>query len=79
MTGQMGRYSGRVIKVIDKRKDAILGVIRIDGQTVRMLPVQKRQEEIDIDPDMLGGAKNEDLVEVQVSRIGRMRPGNGER
>ena len=69
--GADGRYSGRVIKVIDKRKDAVLGVIRIDGQTVRMLPVQKRQEEIEIDPDMLGGAKNEDLVEVQVSKIGR--------
>ncbi|MCB1457802.1 MAG: ribonuclease R [Nitratireductor sp.] len=66
-----GRYNARVIKIIDKRKDAVLGVVRIDGDHARLLPVQKRQEEIDLEPDMLGGAKHQDLVEVQVSKIGR--------
>ncbi|MFZ1812997.1 MAG: ribonuclease R [Rhizobiaceae bacterium] len=67
-----GNYTARVIKVLDKRRDAVLGVVRIDGAIIRLLPIAKRQEEIELDADGLGEAKDKDLVEVQVSRGGRL-------
>ncbi len=67
-----GVYSARVMKVIDKRKAALLGILRIAGdKTVRLEPVQKRAEEVALSADDIGEAKNGDLVEVQVSRVGR--------
>ncbi len=64
-------YSARVMKLIDKRKDAVLGVVRIGEAGIRLEPTAKRQEEVILDAEGLGGAKDGDLVEVQVSRIGR--------
>ena len=34
------------MKIIDKRRDAVLGVLRIEGKEVRLEPVQKRREEV---------------------------------
>ncbi|MCB1462474.1 MAG: ribonuclease R [Nitratireductor sp.] len=65
------QYNARVIKVIDKRKNAVLGILRVSGTAVRLEPVQKRSEEVALSPDDIGEAKNGDLVEVQVSRVGR--------
>lgn len=64
-------YSARVMKVIDKRKDAVLGILRIDGKEVRLESVQKRREEVSLSAEDIGEAKNGDLVEVQVTRAGR--------
>lgn len=65
-------YSGRVIRLIDHRKDAALGVVRklADG-TFRLEPVERRQPELMIDPDALGDAKPGDLVEVEQVSSGR--------
>ncbi|MCG6858168.1 MAG: ribonuclease R [Salaquimonas sp.] len=64
-------YSARVMKVIDKKKNAILGILRVAGTTIRLEPVQKRQDDVALSPEDIGEAQNGDLVEVQVSRIGR--------
>ncbi|MCU0790990.1 MAG: RNB domain-containing ribonuclease, partial [Nitratireductor sp.] len=71
-------YSARVMKLIDKRKDAVLGVVRIGDAGIRLEPAQKRQEELVLDAQGLGNAKDGDLVEVQVTRIGRHGPKRGE-
>ncbi len=65
-------YTGRVIKLIDKRKLAALGVIRMmeDGDA-RLMPIDRRDSEIAITEADLGGAKDGDLVEVDVQRSGR--------
>ncbi len=65
-------YTARIIKVLDKRKDAVLGVFRATpGGGGRLMPIDKRGEELLIDPEFIGDAKEGDLVEAHLSRIGR--------
>lgn len=65
-------YTGRVVKRIEKRRDAVLGVLRrAESGEWRIEPVERRQAELVVDPEHLGDAKLNDLVEVEVSRIGR--------
>ncbi|MDP9629733.1 UNVERIFIED_ORG: ribonuclease R [Ensifer adhaerens] len=65
-------YTARIIKVLDKRRDAVLGVFRATaGGGGRLMPIEKRGEEILVDPDFVGDAKDGDLIEVQLTRLGR--------
>ena len=65
-------YTARVIKIIDKRRNSSLGVYRdMPGGAVRLVPIDRRGEEMNIDPDFRGDAKDGDLVSVEVSRGGR--------
>lgn len=67
-------YTGRVIKKLEKRDSAVLGVLRqLQTGEYRIEPVNRKQDEVTIDPDFLNGAKPGDLVEVmphQKSRFG---------
>ncbi|RWX78813.1 ribonuclease R [Neorhizobium lilium] len=65
-------YTARVIKVIDKRRGASLGVVQqlADGE-MRLMPVERRGEEMVIEPDGMGDAKVGDLVEAETVRTGR--------
>ncbi|MBS9720493.1 ribonuclease R [Tianweitania sp. BSSL-BM11] len=56
-------YSGRVIKVLERRRDAMLGVVRKARDGWRLEPVERRQPELIIDD--LGDAQPGDLVEVE--------------
>ncbi|APG90723.1 ribonuclease R [Sinorhizobium americanum] len=65
-------YTARIIKVLDKRKDAVLGVFRATpGGGGRLLPIDKRGEEVLVDPEFTAEAKDGDLVEVHLARLGR--------
>lgn len=65
-------HTGRVIKVLEKRRDTALGVVRkADDGSYRLEPVERRQPELTIDQELLGGAKPGDLVEAEPSRAGR--------
>ena len=65
-------YTARIMKVFEKRKDAVLGIFRVlkDG-TFRIEPVERRQPELVVDKEFQNGATNGDLVEVEPSRSGR--------
>ncbi|CCV14193.1 ribonuclease R [Mesorhizobium sp. STM 4661] len=65
-------YTGRVMKIFEKRTDAVLGVFRVlkDG-TFRIEPVERRQPELIVDKEFQNGAKNGDLVEVEPARASR--------
>ncbi|MCO5084978.1 MAG: ribonuclease R [Rhizobiaceae bacterium] len=65
-------YTARVMKVFDRRQEAVLGVLRAgrDG-TFRLEPVERRQPELVIDPEFIGEAKPGDLVEAQPVKVGR--------
>jgi ribonuclease R len=65
-------YTARVIKLFEKHRDAVLGVLRkaTDGSW-RLEPVERRQPELAIETDHLGGAKAGDLVEAEPVRQGR--------
>jgi ribonuclease R len=65
-------YIGRVVKIFDKQRDAVLGVLRhLPDGGFRMEPVERRQPELIIDEDDLNGAKPGDLVEVAPLRHAR--------
>ncbi|MBN9070875.1 MAG: ribonuclease R [Rhizobiales bacterium] len=65
-------YTGRIIRMLDKRQDAVLGVLREskDG-TFRLEPVERRQAEMIVDAGFVGGAKPGDLVEAEPVKLGR--------
>ncbi len=66
-------YTARVIKVIDKRRNAVLGVFREQpGGGGRLMPIERRGEEMIIEADSVGDAHDGDLVEVEVTRSARM-------
>ncbi|MHB0954288.1 MAG: ribonuclease R [Allorhizobium sp.] len=65
-------YTARIIKVIDKRRNAMLGVFRATpGGGGRLMPIERRGEEMLIDSSDLGEARDGDLVEVEIARSGR--------
>ena len=62
-------YTARIIKVLDKRQGASLGVFKeTPGGGGRLMPIERRGDEMVIDPDGVGDAKDGDLVEVETSR-----------
>ncbi|TWD57497.1 RNAse R [Agrobacterium vitis] len=63
-------YTARIIKVLDKRQGALLGVYREMPGTGggRLMPIERRGEEMVIDASDIGDAKDGDLVEVEVGR-----------
>ena len=64
-------YTARIIKIIDRRRGASLGVIRTMENETRLMPIDRRGEEMLIERDGMGDAKDGDLVEVEVARSGR--------
>ncbi|KPF43163.1 ribonuclease R [Rhizobium sp. AAP43] len=66
-------YTARVIKILDRHVGAVLGVVRLaaDGGA-RLMPIERRGEEMQIDAADIGEAKDGDLVEVEVGRAARM-------
>ncbi len=66
-------YTARIIKIIDRHRDALLGVVReMPGGAARLMPIERRGEEMQIAPNDLGEAKDGDLVEVEIARTGRL-------
>jgi ribonuclease R len=67
-------YTARIIKVLDRKRNnnAALGVFREmpDGGG-RIMPIEKRGEEMQVDAEHQGPAKDGDLVEVEIVRSGR--------
>ncbi|MEP9373139.1 ribonuclease R [Mesorhizobium sp. KR1-2] len=65
-------YTARVMKIFEKRSEAVLGVFRTlkDG-TFRIEPVERRQAELVVEKEFRNGAENGDLVEVEPQRASR--------
>ncbi|KQZ13054.1 ribonuclease R [Mesorhizobium sp. Root554] len=65
-------YTARIVKIFEKRDEAVLGVFRVlqDG-SFRIEPVERRQPELIVDKEFQNGAKNGDLVEVEPARAGK--------
>jgi ribonuclease R len=66
-------YAGRVIKVLERKPSAVIGVFRAapTGAGGRIEPVDRKQKELVVEPDDAKGAKEGDLVSVEVVRSGR--------
>ncbi|MDZ5696370.1 ribonuclease R [Chelativorans sp. M5D2P16] len=65
-------YTGRVMKVFEKRRRAVLGVFReLDDGSLRIEPVERRQPELIVDAEARNAAKHGDLVEALPISQGR--------
>ncbi len=65
-------YQAQIIKLIEKTPDSILGVVqfgRHSNEKPRLLPVDRKQRVMNI--DHLNNAKEGDLVEATLTKIGR--------
>jgi ribonuclease R len=58
-------WLGRVMKVLDRRKDAVLGILRLTESGARLEPITRKQAEIEIAALDVGKARDGDLVEVE--------------
>ena len=67
------RYRGRVVKLIDRAKQRVLGIFRAVADGGRLVPVDKKNagRELTIAPHHTGGAQEGDLVAVEVQKSGR--------
>ena len=70
--GQVPTYTARAMKILDKPRRAEIGIVRLDGNGARLVPVDRKQKEMHIDTGDLGDAKDGDLVEVEVRSAGRL-------
>ena len=65
-------YTGRVMKVFEKRREAVLGIFRrLQDGSFRIEPVERRQPELVVEADFAGNARSGDLVEVEQVSSGR--------
>ncbi|WP_046863331.1 ribonuclease R [Microvirga massiliensis] len=74
LKGDVHRYSGRIIKVLEKSAGQVLGIFRpLPGGGGRLVPVDKksRDRELEIRPGDEGEAEEGDLVTVTTSRSNR--------
>ncbi len=67
-----GIHRGRVIKRLERRQSAILGIVRrTDRGAYRIEPTERKQAELEVEREHLGDARPGDLVEISVSKTGR--------
>ncbi len=64
-------YTARAIKVLDRRPSTVLGVVRASPEGFRIVPVDRRQQELRLADEAAGAARDGDLVSVEVSKVGR--------
>ncbi|WP_417424067.1 ribonuclease R [Hoeflea sp.] len=71
--GKSTAYTARIMKILERRGGAVLGVFKeTPGGGGRLMPIERRGEEYLIDPDATGEAKDGDLIEVETLRAGRV-------
>jgi len=67
------QYFAQPMKIINKIKRAQIGIIRlVEKGGARLIPVERKQKEMQIAASNLAGAKDGDLVEVEIIISGRM-------
>ena len=66
------RYTARPMKILDKPRKGQIGIVRMDAEGARLVPVDRKQKEMRIQAGDLGEAGDGDLVEVEVKLAGRL-------
>jgi len=65
-------YTARAMKILDKPRRGQIGIVRVDEDGARLIPVDRKQKEMRITGDDLGEARDGDLVEVEAKFSGRL-------
>jgi len=69
--GPLPDYTGKPMKILDKPRRGQIGIVRLDEDGARLIPVDRKLKEMRIDGGDLGDARDGDLVEVTVKMTGR--------
>jgi len=70
--GPLPVYTAKPMKILDKPRRGQIGVVRLDEDGARLIPVDRKLKEMRIDGGDLGDARDGDLVEVSVRVAGRL-------
>ncbi|HTN60125.1 MAG TPA: ribonuclease R, partial [Devosia sp.] len=65
-------YTAKAMKILDKPRRAQIGIVRMDNEGARLIPVDRKQKEMRIPVGDLLTAIDGDLVEVEVKLSGRL-------
>ncbi|KFC72452.1 Ribonuclease R [Devosia sp. LC5] len=65
-------YTARPMKILDKPRKGQIGIVRMDDDGARLIPVDRKQKEMRIPLGDLLTASDGDLVEVEVKLSGRL-------
>jgi ribonuclease R len=65
-------HAARVIKVLERKPAAALGILRVGPTMARVVPVDKKGKEIVLSLDDIGDAHDGDLVSLDILRTGRL-------
>jgi ribonuclease R len=66
------KYYAAPMKILDKPKSSQIGIIRLDENGARLIPIDRKQKEYHIAQSDLLKAEEGDLVEVKIKTSGRM-------
>lgn len=71
-TDQRDSYSAHAMKILVKPRRGQIGIVRLDANGARLIPIDRKQKEMRIATHDLNNAKDGDLVEVHTSPKGRL-------
>jgi ribonuclease R len=71
--GENGGFQARIVKVLPKPPAAVLGVYREYDREARIVPINRRAKELAVQPGGDAGAKDGELVTIEVEFHGRYR------
>ena len=69
---EVPHYTAKAMKILDKPRRGHIGIVRMDEDGARLVPVDRKQKEMRIPLGDLLDAKDGDLVEVEVKLSGRL-------
>ena len=70
--GELPHYVGRPMKILEKPRRGQIGIVRMDEDGARLMPINRKTKEMRIDIGDLKDAGDGDLVEVEVKFTGRL-------
>jgi ribonuclease R len=70
--GELPVYTAKAMKILDKPRRGQIGIVRMDDDGARLIPVERKQKEMRIPLGDLLDARDGDLVEVEVKLSGRL-------
>lgn len=70
--GELPVYTAKAMKILDKPRRGQIGIVRMDEDGARLIPVDRKQKEMRIPLGDLLDARDGDLVEVEVKLSGRL-------
>ncbi|MBU1306452.1 MAG: RNB domain-containing ribonuclease, partial [Alphaproteobacteria bacterium] len=70
--GELPLYTAKAMKILDKPRRGQIGIVRMDDDGARLIPVDRKNKEMRIPLGDLLDASEGDLVEVEVKLSGRL-------